>query len=134
MEELIKIANIYYKSSSPAMRDAAHKFFKAIDHDNDRKVCLHESLGFMRDEGHAKLSSRHFFKSLDRNRSGTLDFMGVMTLYYIIQSGRPFCYECDDFIPGMCTQHHPLPLPNFQHPHPHPHPMLLFLINPPTTG
>ncbi|KAI8537392.1 hypothetical protein RHMOL_Rhmol09G0019900 [Rhododendron molle] len=101
MDELIKTANIYYKSCSPAMRDAAHKFFKAIDHDNDGRVCLHEFLGFMRDEGHTKMSSRHFFKSLDRNGSGTLDFMGVMALYYIIQSGRPFCYGCDDFIPGM---------------------------------
>ncbi|KAF5950600.1 hypothetical protein HYC85_012593 [Camellia sinensis] len=27
--------------------------------------------------------------------------MEVMSLYYIIKSGRPFCEGCDEFIPGM---------------------------------
>lgn len=101
MQELIKTAEIYYRSCSPAVRDAAHKFFEDIDHDNDGKVSLHEFLEFMRQEGHAKMSSRDFFKTLDRKGRGTLDFTGVLTLFYIIQSGRPFCHGCDVFIAGM---------------------------------
>ncbi|XP_058181542.1 uncharacterized protein LOC131299962 [Rhododendron vialii] len=101
MEELIKTANIYYKSCSPAVRDAAHKFFKDIDHDNDGKVSLHEFLEFMRQEGHAKMCNRDFFKTLDKKRSGTLGFAEVLALFYIIQSGRPFCHGCDVFIAGM---------------------------------
>ncbi|KAG5530609.1 hypothetical protein RHGRI_025541 [Rhododendron griersonianum] len=108
MEELIKTANIYYKSSSPAIRDAAHKFFKEIDHDNDGKVCLHEFLGFMRDEGHAKMSSRHFFKSLDRNGSGTLDFIKC---FQNSQNAICLCPEC--FANGTYTHEHKQFLDNY---------------------
>ncbi|KAE9452984.1 hypothetical protein C3L33_15116, partial [Rhododendron williamsianum] len=55
----------------------------------------------MREEGHIKMSNRHFFEELDIDGNGTLEFMEVMALYYIIKSGRPFCGGCDKFIPGM---------------------------------
>ncbi|XP_028108584.1 uncharacterized protein LOC114307375 [Camellia sinensis] len=55
----------------------------------------------MRDEGHHKMNNRHFFELLDREGNGSLKFMEVMSLYYIIKSGRPFCEGCDEFIPGM---------------------------------
>ncbi|KAI8537550.1 hypothetical protein RHMOL_Rhmol09G0032900 [Rhododendron molle] len=99
MEELIKTAKIYY-GSSPAVRDAAHKFFEDMDHDKDGKVSLHEFLEFMKQEGHTKMSSRDFFKTLNRKGSRTLDFTEVLTLFYIIQSGRPFCHGCDVFVAG----------------------------------
>ena len=107
MEELLKTAQIYYKSSSTDLKELAHKFFKSLDFDGDEKVSLHEFLGFMREEGHKKMSNRHFFKELDKDGSGTLEFMEVMALYYIIKSGRPFCEGCNTFIPGMfftCTE------------------------------
>ncbi|PSR97917.1 Caltractin like [Actinidia chinensis var. chinensis] len=107
MEELLKTAQIYYKSSSTDLKEKAHKFFKSLDFDGNEKVSLHEFLGFMREEGHKKMSNRHFFKELDKDGSGTLEFMEVMTLYYILKSGRPFCEGCDTFIPGMfftCTK------------------------------
>ncbi|PIN15646.1 hypothetical protein CDL12_11700 [Handroanthus impetiginosus] len=45
--------------------------------------------------------AREFFKLLDTNGNGKLDFVQVMTLYYIIKSGRPFCDSCNEFIPGI---------------------------------
>ncbi|KAG5530808.1 hypothetical protein RHGRI_025698 [Rhododendron griersonianum] len=101
MEELISTANVYYESCSLAVKEAAGKFFKDIDHNKDGKVSLHEFLEFMKQEGHAKMSSRDFFKTLDRKGSGTLGFAEVLAVFYIIQSGRPFCRGCDVFIAGM---------------------------------
>ncbi|XP_058203131.1 uncharacterized protein LOC131317616 isoform X1 [Rhododendron vialii] len=55
----------------------------------------------MRQEGHTKMRNRHFFKELNKDGSGNLEFMEVMSLYYVIKSGRPFCSGCVKFIPGM---------------------------------
>ncbi|CAL5337349.1 unnamed protein product [Camellia sinensis] len=101
MEGLLKIAEIYYNSSSSDLKDLAHNFFKSLDFDGDNKVSLHEFLGFMRQHGHTKMSSRHFFKELDKDSNGSLEFMEVMGLFYIIKSGRPFCEGCDSFISTM---------------------------------
>ncbi|CAL5337347.1 unnamed protein product [Camellia sinensis] len=99
MEDLLKIAEIYYNSGSSDLKDLAHNFFKSLDFDGDNKVSLHEFLSFMRQHGHTKMSSRHFFEELDKDSNGSLEFMEVMGLYYIIKSGRPFCEGCDSFIP-----------------------------------
>ncbi|KAF7150015.1 hypothetical protein RHSIM_Rhsim02G0047400 [Rhododendron simsii] len=101
MEDLVQTARLYYNKSSPGIKEAAHKFFNSLDNDNDGKVSLHEFLGFMQQEGHTKMSNRHFFEELDKDGSGTLEFMEVMALYYVIKSGRPFCSGCDEFILGM---------------------------------
>ncbi|XP_058203132.1 uncharacterized protein LOC131317616 isoform X2 [Rhododendron vialii] len=47
------------------------------------------------------MGSSQFFKELDNNNNGTLEFMEVMALFYIIKSGRPFCGGCGEFIPDM---------------------------------
>ncbi|KAF7112753.1 hypothetical protein RHSIM_RhsimUnG0195300 [Rhododendron simsii] len=109
MKELIKTAKIYYNSCSSAVKDAAKKFFEDIDHDKDGKVSLHEFLEFMEQEGHKKMSSRNFFETLVRKGSGTLNFTEVLAIFYIIQSGRPFCRRCNVFIAGMyftCSECH----------------------------
>ncbi|KAE9452983.1 hypothetical protein C3L33_15113, partial [Rhododendron williamsianum] len=101
MEDLVKTAKLYYEKSSLDIKAAAWNFFDSLDYNNDGKVSLQEFLGFMRDKGHAKMGSSQFFKELDNDNNGTLEFMEVMALYYIIKSGRPFCGGCDEFIPGM---------------------------------
>ncbi|THG05621.1 hypothetical protein TEA_000806 [Camellia sinensis var. sinensis] len=78
MEELLKTAGIYYNSSSANLKQLAREFFKSLDFDNDAKSASMSSSG-----------------------NGSLKFMEVMSLYYIIKSGRPFCEGCDEFIPGM---------------------------------
>lgn len=101
MEDLVTTARLYYSKSSADIKRAAYDFFLSLDENNDGKVCLHGFLGFMRDNGHVKMGSSQFFKELDKDNNGTLEFMEVMALYYIIKSGRPFCGGCDEFIPGM---------------------------------
>ncbi|KAF7149801.1 hypothetical protein RHSIM_Rhsim02G0046000 [Rhododendron simsii] len=107
MEDLVKTARLYYSKSSPEVKRAAEKYFNSLDDNKDGKVSFNEFLRLMRQEGHTKMSNRHFFKEMDKDGSGTLEFMEVMALYYVIKSGRPFCSWCDEFIPGMyftCTK------------------------------
>ncbi|KAK6161190.1 hypothetical protein DH2020_004571 [Rehmannia glutinosa] len=95
------IAKSHYRAGSPEVQALAHKFFKSLDTDGDGRVDLPEFLSFMRQEGYAQMRNPYFFKELDRDGNGTLDFWEVMTLYYIIKSGRPFCDWCGNFIPGI---------------------------------
>uniref|UniRef100_UPI001CB8D233 uncharacterized protein LOC122604839 n=1 Tax=Erigeron canadensis TaxID=72917 RepID=UPI001CB8D233 len=100
MEELSQIAMAYYQASSCDIQKLAEDFFGAMDHDGDGKIDQKEFLEFMRDEGYAQMTSPSFFKQLDLDGNGTLDFFEVMTLYYIVKSGRPFCDCCKKFIPS----------------------------------
>ncbi|GKC17150.1 serine/threonine-protein phosphatase [Tanacetum coccineum] len=60
-------------------------------YDGDGKIDQKEFLEFMWDEGCLQMKNPSFFKQLDLDGNGTLDFVDVMTLYYIVKSGRPFC-------------------------------------------
>lgn len=99
MEELSEIAKSYILNGSSST--LVHNFFKSMDTDGDGHVNLPEFLEFMRREGHAQMRNPHFFKELDRDNNGTLELWEVITLYYIIKSGRPFCDHCGKFIPGI---------------------------------
>ncbi|KAL7251373.1 hypothetical protein ACSBR1_013251 [Camellia fascicularis] len=98
-----EIADIYYKTSTPStdLQQLARDFFKSIDYDDDGKVSLCEFLNCMKEKGFTNMGNRSVFDALDVNRNGSLEFMQVMALYYIIKSGRPFCGGCGNFIPGI---------------------------------
>lgn len=98
MEELSKLAMAYYLASPDHLKKLADDFFKAMDHDGDNKIDLQEFLEFMRDEGYAQMTNPSFFRQLDLDKNGTLEFYEVMTVYYIVKSGRPFCDHCKKFI------------------------------------
>ncbi|KAI3469865.1 hypothetical protein Pfo_026528 [Paulownia fortunei] len=101
MEELREIAKAYYRAGSQEVQAKAYEFYKSMDTDGDGKVNLSEFLAFMRQRGYSQMHNPHAFQELDQDGNGTLDFSEVMTLYYIIKSGRPFCDCCGKFIPGI---------------------------------
>ncbi|CAL5337353.1 unnamed protein product [Camellia sinensis] len=100
---MLEIARIYYETSTPStnLKQLARDFFNSIDYDKDGEVSLCEFLNYMKEKGLINMGNRYVFNALDVNGNGSLDFMEVMALYYIIKSGRPFCGGCGNFIPGM---------------------------------
>ncbi|XP_022849526.1 uncharacterized protein LOC111371659 isoform X7 [Olea europaea var. sylvestris] len=101
MEELCEIARAHYHAGSQKVRDLAHEYFNFMDSDGDGRIDLPEFLAFVRQKGHYRMQNHYFFRELDRDGNGSLDFWEVMTLYYIIKSGRPFCDSCANFVPGI---------------------------------
>lgn len=101
MNELREIAQTHYGAAPQNVQQLANDFFNSMDTDGDDKVDLQEFLSFMKQEGYTNMSNPHFFKLLDKDSNGKLDFTEVLTLYYILKSGRPFCDCCGKFIPGI---------------------------------
>ncbi|OMO95316.1 hypothetical protein COLO4_15987 [Corchorus olitorius] len=109
LQQLRKMAEAYYESASRKVKKAADTFFKEMDFDDNEVVELSEFMEFMREEPNiaVQYTSCHFFHFLCKLNKNHLDFLDVMTLFYIIQSGRPFCATCGDFIMDTyfcCTQ------------------------------
>ncbi|XP_047957650.1 uncharacterized protein LOC125203335 [Salvia hispanica] len=108
MEELGEITKAHYRAGSQRVKDLAYDFFKSMDTDGDDQVDRSEFLAFMRQQGcYPYMQNPSFFNKLDVDGSGTLEFFEVMTLYYIMKSGRPFCDMCGQFITGIffsCVQ------------------------------
>ncbi|CAA3015758.1 uncharacterized protein LOC111371659 isoform X5 [Olea europaea subsp. europaea] len=74
MEELRKIVRAHYRVGSKQVQALAHDLFDSMDSDVDGLIDLPEFLAFMRQEGHYQMNNPYFFKELDRDGNGTLDF------------------------------------------------------------
>jgi len=98
MDYLRSIAEAHYYAGSEESQQLAHEFFDAMDEDGSGEVDYSEFKEFLREEGYEDYADRDLFKSLDRDGDRGLDFWEVMTLYYIIKSGRPFCFHCEKFL------------------------------------
>ncbi|XP_017974779.1 PREDICTED: uncharacterized protein LOC18603333 isoform X1 [Theobroma cacao] len=99
MDKLRQIANAYYELAPKNIQKEAQKFFNEIDFNGDGHIELEEFLEFMKQKPCDAYRSSNLFKELCAgNDAKKLGFMDVMTLYYIVQSGRPFCNGCDEFI------------------------------------
>ncbi|KAK9179504.1 hypothetical protein WN943_028706 [Citrus x changshan-huyou] len=99
MEALSKVALAYYNSGTDEERRLFNLFFLSMDQDGNGRVSYREYSDFMSLEAHDdNMRTRDFFNQLDIDRSGGLDFKEVLTLYYILKSGRPICGQCKIFI------------------------------------
>lgn len=101
MDKIRNIVLAHYDAGSSKTKELAHKFFDYMDTDNSGEVDIDEFMEFMEEEGHHRMASDRFFDVLDRDGDGALDFEEVMTLYYILKSGRPFCKYCKHFVRGV---------------------------------
>lgn len=101
MEELQNIAMLHYHATPPNVRGKAEEFFYAMDRDGDGKVNERDFMSFMRERRLDRLLDYRLFEKIDMDGDGFLGFEGVMTLYYLIKSGRPHCDWCRKFIPGV---------------------------------
>ncbi|RVW99451.1 hypothetical protein CK203_038426 [Vitis vinifera] len=101
MEEIREAALAYYEAGTQEQRQLARAFFQTLDVDGDGIVSVQEFVDFLRGRGYRLLDNPSFFQALDRDGNGCLDFYEVLTLYYIIKSGRPFCDGCGVFLKGL---------------------------------
>ncbi|XP_019181448.1 PREDICTED: uncharacterized protein LOC109176465 [Ipomoea nil] len=99
MDHLRQIAEAYYEASESEIQSKLQDFFKTLDTDRNGRINKTEFISFMREEGHHRMSNPSFFSLIDTDRDGSLDFSEVLTLLYIVWSGRPFCDACGSFIP-----------------------------------
>lgn len=112
MKEMRRIAMAFCRSTSEDTKEKEkiRKLFSSMHYGHNERVALHEFLEFMRQKVYKRvlynnldlefMSTPEFFRKLDKDKKG-LDFSDVQTFYYIIQSGRPFCKGCGEFMEGM---------------------------------
>ena len=98
MESMRRLAKIYYDVGEEGLRNKANKFFDSMDTKRDGKISLQEYLGFMASNHDGPLRHPEWFHILDKEKKGSLSREDVRTLYYMINSGRPFCIGCGEFV------------------------------------
>ncbi|KAL6191944.1 hypothetical protein ACLB2K_038333 [Fragaria x ananassa] len=66
-----------------------------MDTNGDKRISYSEFSDFLEQTGYKWiLNDPNFFKKLDRNRDGGLDFEEVLTFYYIIKTSCVMCRGC----------------------------------------
>ncbi|XP_063941638.1 uncharacterized protein LOC108202421 isoform X4 [Daucus carota subsp. sativus] len=101
MANLRQFVITQYQAAPRQVKNMAQQFFNAMDRDGNKSVDYSEFKFFLVSEGLEYYAGRNLFMMLDGDGNRGLDFWEVMTLYYIIKSGRPFCFSCDIFLSGV---------------------------------
>ncbi|CBI23727.3 hypothetical protein VitviT2T_006818 [Vitis vinifera] len=101
MEEIREAALAYYEAGTQEQKQLAWAFFQTLDVDGDGTVSVQEFVNFLRGRGYRLFDNPNFYRALDRDGNGCLDFHEVLTFFYIIKSGRPFCDGCGIFLKGL---------------------------------
>jgi hypothetical protein len=108
MEELHMAAVAYYHNSAPHLQQLVANFFCSMDTNQDGGVSFDEFLNFIQQCGYNNwIDPNYFFRSLNRNRVGRLDFSEVLTLYYIMKTRSVQCRYCGTWLVGLyftCVQ------------------------------
>ena len=95
---------VYFRITLDGLACKIKTSVKSVPFGSDGRVALHDFLEFMdkkcdNNQNFKYMNTPSFFKILDRDKQG-LDLVDVRTLYYVVQSGRPFCRGCRDFLAG----------------------------------
>ncbi|XP_060959838.1 uncharacterized protein LOC115722665 [Cannabis sativa] len=102
------------------LRDTAYAYYEHFNHETQKsiqtfseqmetkslpnKIKFREFSAYMKDIGFPQFGSKNFFDQLKRGKKDHLIYADVITLLYIIESGRPFCNGLDcknKFIVGL---------------------------------
>ncbi|KAL5542397.1 hypothetical protein UlMin_010107 [Ulmus minor] len=102
MEELRQIALTYHSAATKEVKDMVEEFYKEMDPKDNGYVKFKEFSAYMETNRRQDLSSEEFFDKLKQPGYEELYIEDVITLFYIINSKRPFCGgKCREFVPGM---------------------------------
>ncbi|XVE65809.1 hypothetical protein DITRI_Ditri08aG0029200 [Diplodiscus trichospermus] len=102
MDEIRETALAYYAKLPQSDKQQAQEFFRSMDEDGDKRVDLKEYMAALKQRGMPCITNASFFKELDKDGNEKLDFNEVITLFYLIQSGRVvLCDGCQGFLKGV---------------------------------
>ncbi|KAF8388292.1 hypothetical protein HHK36_026958 [Tetracentron sinense] len=101
MDEMREAALAYYEAGSEQLKQLAWKFFRLMDIDGDGRISILEFVGFLKQRGYGVNNNNNFFKELDRDRNGYLDFNEVLVFYYIVRAKRRSCNGCKALLKGL---------------------------------
>ncbi|GMN66611.1 hypothetical protein TIFTF001_035674 [Ficus carica] len=113
MEDLRHTAYAYYEAGKKHLQEPVKLFFEEMESNGDEKVRFEKFNRYMKTVDCAQFGTKYFFDLLrgDKNSRGDeeefLSYGDVVTLLYIINSGRPFCEKCKGFVQGTyftCVQ------------------------------
>ncbi|OMO68999.1 Calcium-binding EF-hand [Corchorus capsularis] len=105
MDEFQETALAYYANLPKSKKEEAIEFFRSLDRNGDGKISIQEYKAALTEAGAGATdiaASLGLFKELDNDGNGTLDFDEVMTLFYLMESGRGYsCDGCGAFLKGV---------------------------------
>ncbi|GMN64989.1 hypothetical protein TIFTF001_034059 [Ficus carica] len=107
MEDLRHTAYAYYEAGKEQLEETVKLFFEEMERDGDEKVWFEEFNSYMKTVDCAQFGTKDFFDLLRGDKKEYLKYGDVVTLLYIIHSGRPFCEKCKGFVQGTyftCVQ------------------------------
>ncbi|GMN53304.1 hypothetical protein TIFTF001_022460, partial [Ficus carica] len=100
MEDLRRAAVAYYNNSSPEIQDMAWNFFKSMDTDGNDHISMAEFSQFLHGNGYHWVD-HNWFRHLDANHDGHLDFSEVLTFYYVLKTRGVSCAKCSIQLLGL---------------------------------
>ncbi|XP_062077207.1 uncharacterized protein LOC133782063 isoform X1 [Humulus lupulus] len=102
MEDLRQTALAYYTAATDDIRHVVDEFFREMDPKGNGYVKFKEFSAYMETMGCPNMSSEEFYDELKQCGNDELYQDDIITLFYIIQSNRPFCGgKCKKFVKGM---------------------------------
>ncbi|KAL5542402.1 hypothetical protein UlMin_010112 [Ulmus minor] len=102
MEELRQMGLTYHSAATQEIKDMVEEFYKEMDPKDNGYVKFKEFSAYMETIGCQHLSSDEFFDLLKQPGHEELYIEDVITLFYIINSQRPFCGgKCRKFVTGV---------------------------------
>ncbi|GMN31734.1 hypothetical protein TIFTF001_050753 [Ficus carica] len=102
MEDLRQTAMAYHIAATDEIRQFIQVFYNEMDPKDNRQVEFKEFSKYMETIGCQHMASDEFFNELKQPGNEVLYYDDIITLFYIIHSGRPFCGGlCKKFVKGM---------------------------------
>ncbi|XP_030478668.1 uncharacterized protein LOC115695736 [Cannabis sativa] len=102
MEDLRQTALAYYMGATDDIRHVVDEFFEEMDPNDNGYVKFKEFSAYMETMGCCNMSSEEFYEELKQSGNDGLFADDIITLFYIIHSGRPFCGgKCKKFVKGL---------------------------------
>lgn len=102
MEDLRQTALGYHIAAPDEIRQVVRHFYEEMDPNYNGHVKFKEFSKYMEAMGCANMASDEFFEELKQPGNDVLYYEDVVTLFYIIHSGRPFCGgSCKKFAKGI---------------------------------